>query len=315
MAESLSFPDAQSFIRGHYGDRASQLKPLGSGAWSKAYALSLDGQEVVARFGAHGEDFSKDQVMSAFSSTQLPIPKVLEVGEAPGGFFAVSERAYGDFLEELDDTGMRAALPSLRSALDAVRDIDVSGTTGYGHWTPAGKAPHSTWQEALLDIAVDRSGGRIHGWRQALESSPTGAKPFDTALDVLRDLAPDLPAERHIIYADWMYHNVLVNRDRIDAVLDWGSSMYGDHLYDAAWLLFCWSWSPQLSAIDIRDELDQHWAAKGSVPDDLEHRLLAYQIHIGLGAQAHNALIRHFDTLAFSAEQTMSLVKGAGKGT
>jgi len=313
MAESLSFGDAQTFIRDHFGDRASQLRPLGSGAWSKAYALSLDGQEVVARFGAHGDDFAKEQVMSAYSSTQLPMPKVLEVGEAPGGFFAVSERAYGDFLDELSDADMRAVLPNLLSALDAVGDIDVSGTTGYGHWTPVGKAPHSTWQEALLDIAVDQSGGRLHGWRQALESSPTGAKPFDTALGVLRELAPELPAERHIIHADWMYHNVLVDHDRINAVVDWGSSMYGDHLYDAAWLLFCWSWSPQLSAIDIRHELDQHWASKSLVPDDLEHRLLAYQIHIGLGAQAHTASIGNFDTLAFSAEQTMSLVKGSGK--
>jgi len=314
MAEPMSFAEVQSFIRGHYGDRASQLKPLGRGAWSKAYALELDGQEVVARFGAHGEDFAKEQVMSKFSSTQLPIPTVLEVGEAPGGFFAVSERAYGDFLDELSETDMRAVLPSLLSTLDAVGDIDASGTTGYGHWTPAGKAPHATWQENLLDIAVDRSGGRIHGWRQALESSPTGAEPFDTALEVLRDLAPDLPAERHVIYADWMYHNVLVHADRINAVVDWGSSMYGDHLYDAAWLLFCWSWSPQLSAIDIRDELDRHWAAQGSVPGDLEHRLLAYQIHIGLGAQAHNALIGRFDSLAFSAEQTMSLVRDTAKG-
>jgi hygromycin-B 4-O-kinase len=314
LAEPLSFADVQSFIRGHYGDRASHLEPLGSGAWSKAYALELDGQEVVARFGAHGEDFAKEQVMGEFSSTQLPIPKVLEIGEAPGGFFAVSERVYGEFLDELSESDMGAVLPSLLSALDAVRDIDVSRTTGYGYWTPAGKAPHATWQEALLDVAVDRSGGRIHGWRQALDSSPTGAKPFDAALNVLRDLAPDLPAERHIIYADWMYHNVFVGHGRINAVVDWGNSMYGDHLYDAAWLLFCWSWSPQLSAIDVRDELDQRWAAQGSVPNDLEHRLLAYQIHIGLGAQAHSALIGRFDSLAFSAEQTMCLVKGAGKG-
>jgi hygromycin-B 4-O-kinase len=314
MAESLTFADAQSFIRVHYGERATPLKPLGGGAWSEAYALSLDGKEVVARFGAHGDDFSKEQVMSAYSSAQLPIPNVLEVGEAPGGFFAVSERAHGDFLDELSETNMRAVLPGLLSALDAVEDIDVSGTTGYGHWTPAGKAPHSTWQEALLDIVADRTGGRIHGWRQALESSPTGAKPFDVALDVLRDLAPDLPAERHIIYADWMYHNVLVDHNRINAVVDWGSSMYGDHLYDAAWLLFCWSWSPQLAAIDIRDELDRHWAAQASVPDDLEHRLLAYQIHIGLGAQAHNALLGRFDTVAFSAEQTMKLVNRAARG-
>src|SRR5579872_6467604 len=315
MAESMTLAAVQSFLRDRYGDRAGPLEPLGGGAWSKAYAFSLDGKDVVARFGAHGEDFSKEQVMSRFSSAHLPIPNVLEVGEAPVGFFAISARAHGAFLDELSEANMRAVLPSLLRALDAVEDIDVSGTSGYGLWTPAGRAPHPTWSDALLDVAVDRSGGRLHGWRQALESCPTGAGPFDHALGVLRERAPALPTERHLIYADWMYHNVLVDEDRIEAVVDWGSSMYGDHLYDAAWLLFCWSWSPQLSAIDIRDELDRHWAARGCVPDDLEQRLLAYQIHIGLGARANNTKLGRFDTVALSDEQTSALVHGAAGNT
>src|SRR5579862_5524718 len=193
MTESLSLPDARAFLHDQYGDRASQLKPLGSGDWSKAYAFTLDGNEVVARFGRHGEDFLKDQAMSAHSSPSLPIPKVVEVGEPPGGFFAVSERAYGDFLDGLSETDMRPALPSLLRALDVTKEIDISGTSGYGIWGPNRKAPHSSWQEALLDVANDRSDGRTHGWRQALESSPTGAGTFDTALAALRELAPDLP--------------------------------------------------------------------------------------------------------------------------
>jgi len=314
MSESLSLSDAQTFLHDHYGDRASQLKPLGSGDWSKAYAFTLDGNEVVARFGPHGEDFTKDQVMSDFSSPGLPIPKVLEVGEAPNGFFTVSDRAYGDFLDGLSETDMREVLHNLFKALDATKEIDISGTSGYGVWMPDGRAPHSSWQDALLDVVNDRSESRTHGWRQALESSTTGTKPFDTAFAVLRDLAPDLPGERHVVHADWMYHNVLVAHGHISAVLDWGNSMYGDYLYDAAWLIFCWAWSPQLAGIDIRRELDEHWAASGSVPADLEQRLLAYQIHIGLGAQAYNALTGHHDNLAISVDQTMKLLDNARRG-
>lgn len=309
--ESLGLADAQSFVRSHYGDRAGQLEALGSGDWSKAYAFTLDGKEVVARFGAHGEGFAKDQVMHVLSSPELPIPKVLEVGETSTGFFAVSERAYGEFLDELDETGIRAVLPSVLCALDVVREIDVSGTTGYGIWTPDGKGRHATWQDALLEVGIDRNGGRIQGWRKALESSPIGAKPFDTALDLLRHLVPHLPSDRHLIHGDLLYHNVLVDHDHITAVLDWGNSMYGDCLYDAAWLIYCRAQYTRWSAVDIRREFEQHWVPSGTAPSDLEERLLAYQIHIGLGAQAYNAYIGHLDDLAINTEQTMKLVRTA----
>jgi hygromycin-B 4-O-kinase len=311
MTESLGLSDVQSFVRGRYGDHAGHLESLGSGDWSMAYAFTLDSNEVVIRFGAYGEDFAKDQVMHVLSSPALPIPKVLEVGETSTGFFAVSERAYGDFLDELNETGMRAAVPSVLRALDVVKEIDVSGTTGYGIWSSDGKGRHSTWQDALLEVGTDQNGGRIQGWRRALESSPIGAEAFDTAFGLLRELVPNLPSDRHLIHGDLLYHNVLVDHDHITAVLDWGNSMYGDYLYDAAWLIYCRAQYTRWSAVDIRREFEKHWVARGTTPGNLEERLRAYQIHIGLGAQAYSAHMGRLDDLAINAEQTMKLAKAA----
>ena len=42
---------------------------------------------------------------------------------------------------------------------------------------------------------------------------------------------------RHVIHGDLLNRNILVDGERINAVLDWGNALYGDHLYDAAWLL------------------------------------------------------------------------------
>ncbi len=55
----------------------------------------------------------------------LAVPRVVELGETGSGYFVVSERARGDFLDELDGVGMRAVLPRLLAALDAIRGIDV----------------------------------------------------------------------------------------------------------------------------------------------------------------------------------------------
>jgi hygromycin-B 4-O-kinase len=168
--------DARRFIADRYGDRASGLALLGAGEWSRAYAFTLDGQAAVARFGAHGDDFAKDQVMARFSTADLPIPAVTDLGRTAHGYFAVSERAFGTLLDELDEAGMRAVLPRLLRALDAIRDIDVAGSTGYGIWAPDSAGPHPSWQAALLSIADDHD--RIAGWRRALQTSPAAAGAF-----------------------------------------------------------------------------------------------------------------------------------------
>ena len=141
MTEILAPYEAQAFVKDHFGERAGKVTRLPGGDWSQAYALTLDGQNVVVRFGVHGEDYRKDQIMSAWSSGELPVPKVIEVGETGHGFFAVSERAEGEFLDKLDNRRMSAALPSLFSVLDAISDLDVSSTEGYGNWGSDLKGP------------------------------------------------------------------------------------------------------------------------------------------------------------------------------
>jgi hygromycin-B 4-O-kinase len=283
---------------------------LGAGAWSQAYSFTLDGKESVIRFGAHGDDFAKDQIMGELATSPLRVPKVLEIGETSEGFFIVSERAYGGFLDDLPSDQMRDLLPTVFSLLDVLAEIDVSQRQGFGLWTADGSAPHSTWGDALLSVAEDRP--RLAGWRSALENSPPGTASFEKAYAVLTKLVPDLPNERKLVHGDLLYHNVLVQDGKITAVLDWGNSLYGDPLYEAAWLIYCWPWSPQWSDIDIRAELDGYWARQGRVPSDVERRLLAYQIHIGLGQHAFNAFTGNWEAVALNARITTELAERAG---
>jgi hygromycin-B 4-O-kinase len=300
--------EACRFVAGCYGRRAADVRALGAGEWSRAYAFVLDGREAVIRFGQHVEDFRKDQAMAAHSCAGLPVPAVTEIGAAGDGYFAVSERAYGDLLDGLNDRGMRAALPALLAALDHLRDIDVSGTQGYGLWTPGGTGPAPSWPQALL--AISQETPRVPGWRAALAASPVGTRPFDRGYARLRELAEGLPDERHVIHGDLVNRNVLVLGTRIAAVIDWGNALYGDWLYDAAWLIYWWPWFPQWQDIDITAELERHWEQHGGVPPDLHHRLRACLLHIGLDAMAYNAYrgsVR-WDDLARNASQVSGMI-------
>lgn len=307
---AMSAHEVVRFLRTHYGDRASEPGLLGNGEWSQAYAFALDGRALVIRVGAHPQDFAKDEVMSAVASPALPIPAILERGECAAGHFAVSERGYGAFLDDLDEQGMRAVLPALFAALDAVRTIDTSGTAGYGLWSPAGVAPYASWQEALLSVGDGPENPRTPGWRAALHSSATGSGPFNTAFAALKHMAREMPLGRHIIHSDLLNRNVLVDGSRVTAVLDWGNAMYGDALYDAAWFLYWWPWFPAWSRIDMGAEFMRHWRASSSVPHRWRDRLLCYQLHIGLEAQAYNAFKARWTELEYTARRTLELLHG-----
>lgn len=92
--------DVGEFITQRYG-AVSALAELGGGDWSRAYC-ALDGKALVVRFGEYPEDFEKDRAAMEFAGPDLPIPKVLEIGDTLGGAYVVSERHDGAFLESLD---------------------------------------------------------------------------------------------------------------------------------------------------------------------------------------------------------------------
>lgn len=303
-----SIEQAQPFLRRRFGGDIGAVPAPRQGEWSRAYAVRHAGRNLIVRFSALDEDFRKDRFATRFASPALPIPAILEIGETDKGFYAISERVPGGFLDELDETGMRATLPSLFAALDATRDADPAGTTGYGIWGADGHAPHPSWRAALLDVANDRPGDRIHGWRKRLTASPIGSGAFEQAYARLSESIDSCPAERHLIHSDLLNFNVLVADGRLSGVIDWGCAMWGDWLYDLAWFTFWAPWYPAWAGIDFAAEASRHHAAIGLDVPHAAERLACCQLHVGLSGMAYQAFTERWELLTETAARTLESV-------
>jgi hygromycin-B 4-O-kinase len=301
---------AERFLATRLGTPVSELTRLGHGEWSTAYAYNSRGRDYVIRFGVHPDDFERDRFAAAFASPALPVPAIVEIGQAYGMHYAISERLFGNYLDDLDEQQMRAVLPSLLATLDAVRLLDLSATTGYGIVETGGNAPFASWADFLLEIAVDRPGARVSGWRDSMAKSATGTATFDAALVQLRDLLPVIPRTRHLVHSDLLNFNVLAANDRISAVLDWGSALYGDFLYDIAWFVYWAPVYPAWHAIDFAGEAAKHYQAIGLDVPRFAERLQVCLLHIGLIDQVYNAFKQRWDRLENGAARTREIMAG-----
>ncbi len=310
--EGIDASQAATFLAERFGAGVHDLALIPQGEWSKTFRFDRDGAGYVIRFSVLDEDFAKDRIAMRWSSPRLPIPRIVEMGEALGGYYAISERAPGSYLDHVDGAQLRALLPALFGALDAMREADVSSFTGAGGWDAGGNAPHASWRESLLRVSHDRPGARTGGWRASLAASETGAGPFDEGYAALASLVDACPEARHLIHSDLLHFNVLVTGSKIDAVVDWGCSLYGDFLYDVAWFLFWWPWYPAWSGIDFRAEIGRHYERIGLHVPDMDARLRCYQLHIGLDGMAYCAFKGNWKDVAEISARILRIARDAG---
>jgi hygromycin-B 4-O-kinase len=299
--------DARAFLREWYGSAVTNVVLLAGGEWSRAYAFRAAGRQLVVRFSALELAFRKDERAARFATPSLPIPEILEIGPHDGGFYAISERRHGAFLEDASRADVEALLPALLGALDAMRETDLGATHGFGGWLADGHAPFDSWPEALLDVAVDRRDGWTAGWRDRLAASPIGSRPFDEAYGALREVSADLPDVRSLVHSDLLNRNVLVDGGRVSAVLDWGSSIYGDFLLDLGWLDFWRPWYPEWQDVDVVEAALAHYRAIGLAVPQFEARLRACELWIGLDGLAYQAFAGHWSDLERTSTRMLEI--------
>ena len=260
------------------------------------------------RFNRDREAFDIDVLALRFASPALPMPCVLEVGEAEGGYYAISERAFGDFLEDLPAARMKAAVPSVLAILDALRTADTSGSTGFGPWDAKGDGRHRSWADFLVAVDEGTPPPFCTTWQRDLAASEPAERTFHQGMRELEALAVRCPDRRELIHSDLLNRNAFVSGARVAALIDWQCALYGDHLFDLAWLTFWAPWHAGLAAVRIRERAFDHWHATGVELTDFDLRLRCYEIRIGVSHLVYNAWRRDLPNLEATARRTLQVL-------
>ena len=282
MAESrLTTEQVQAFLEERHGERVSDLVALSGGFWSSAFAYRVgegaSAQELVVRFGDLDDAFEADQRAMAYGSAQLPVPRVLEVGRAFDGSFAISERAHGRFLEDVTPEEADVAGPTIVRLLGALHAAGEAAP-------PAGDAPDA-WHRFLAAGFVDDPRQTVHGWRAKLAALPEVDRVFRACEARVLELAEAAcPERRDLLHGDLLHKNVLVSEDasRVNAVFSWKCSVRGDFLFDTAWCTLWGHLHPGIAAADVwRGVTTSEWAnADPAALDDAARRHHCYELQI-----------------------------------
>lgn len=296
------------FLRKRFGPNA-EIQAIRPGEWSVPYSVRTVYADLVARFSPYDEDFEKDAYAARYSSPSLPIPPIIEWGEAPGGFYAVARRVGGEHIDGLDEARMRRVIPSLFAAMDAMRAVDLSAASGFGGWRADGRTSHRSWREWLLNFIEEPATRGAPGWRELLRDRPIETRSFEEGYERLVQLAGPCPEVRHLFHDDLINRNVLVDGDHIAAVLDWGSSKYGDFLFDIANLVFYTPWFPQWRNIDFAAEALAHYKSLGLAVPNFAERLRCYTLRIALDGIAYSAFRKRWGEVELRARRALEIAR------
>lgn len=289
----VSESEAREFLVARYG-AVDRLGPLGGGSWTSAYGFSHAGRPLVVRFGAHKDWFEADRAATAYASPELPVPDVLEIGDAFAGAYAISLRCFGKKLEDVRPEQAAEAGKTLVSLLGALFKAPKPAGLPVD-WHAVRPRRDLTWRDWLRRRIIDDPHQETHGWRELIRSEPDLDRLFRAGEARFGELLDACPERRDLIHGDLLNANVLVSQDasRLNAIFSWKLSVRGDFMFEVAWCSFCAIWYPGIAAIDLWGLIHGEPSMQSDPMSllDIAYRHHCYELNIGLGALAWNAWI------------------------
>lgn len=286
-----------AFLKNNFDNSVESVEFIKGGEMSQAFSFTAKNGNFVIRVNTSPRSFYKDDyAYKHFANPKIPIPEIIQIGKLDDYYhFAISTKAEGKHINELTNEQYVKTLPSLLNTLDAIHSTDTSEAIGYGKWNAEGKSEFPTWKDFVLSAKnyVEKE--------NLLETSFLEKEVWQNIYSHIEKLVKFCPEEKFLVHGDYSHNNVISNQEKVTGVFDWAESMYGDYVFDVAWMTF---WMKQPEKVQATEKI----YAGRNIPNFAE-RLLCYKLRIGLVSLSFYAFSQQKEKYDSVKQITLSLRK------
>ncbi len=272
-----------ALLQQHFATPIEQLTTITSGQIAQTYSFIVEEQDYIIRFNKDnmGANFPKEAFIAArIASPRVPIPSIVRVGRFEGLHYSITAKAPGQILDQLPPAEYARLLPEMIRTLDAIHHVDVRDwPPRYGVFDNNGVGLSATWRAYLSSVREEEEDWNFFGkWHTMFDNKFLERDVFDSIYGEMTKLLDYCPEERYLVHGGYGFSNVVAREGKIAAILDWIGAMYGDFVYDIAWLNF---WSPE---VNFGELFRQFYHRQGVSVPAYNERLRCYHCYISLDA-------------------------------
>ena len=276
----------------HFSEPIGELTPVEGGQVACTFAFRAGEQEYIIRFNKDNmltSNFPKEEyVYRKLAPTRIPMPPILRVGRLGELHFAISRKVVGKMLEQHTPQEVEQMLPQLIDLMDAIHQLDVSGTRGYGTFDYHGNGLSTSWRNYMLLVGQEEDERDYFGkWYHLFEDTFLERDLFEDLYQRMKSLLEYCPEERYLLHGSASLRNTLAENGEITALLDWIDAKYGDSLYDVAYLDYWCGW------LHVSERFLEYYRAQRREVPFYAERILCYQCHHALGGMRFFAASGH----------------------
>jgi hygromycin-B 4-O-kinase len=296
-----------ALLQEHFGHSIVQLTEVKSGQVARTFSFAVDGQEYIIQFSAVHVSFEKEvYAYNTFASPMIPIPRIVKIGRLPNDVrFAISLKVPGKPLNQLSWQENEQLVPQHMTILDSIHSADIRGHTGAGVWDGKGVGLFPTWKEYLTFVMQEETSawGFFGRWHTLFTETFLERDLFESVYQRMVQLLDYCPEEDYLVHGGYGLSNVLAHEGTITAVLDWTSAMYGDFLYDIAWLDV---WVPEMH---IAERFHRYYVSRQVTVPAYAERVRCYQCYISLDALRFFAKIQNHASYQWIKDRIQALLQ------
>ncbi|MFW9851545.1 MAG: fructosamine kinase family protein [Candidatus Thorarchaeota archaeon] len=289
---SIEIGDVKLFLIRNFSSQIKNLEFLKGGEFSQAFSFdSVKGSFVIKLrnrriIGTKKNPFEKE--ILAYKNVKLrddtiPIPNIVSNGTFSGEkrskiIYCIVEKAHGNFVHLFPPEKHELVDLNLIDVLHRIHSIDISNTKGYGNWFSFQEARFNSMSEHIIDVIEKQ---RIYT-NKRYSTGIFEKNLYIKGVKRIEELVQNCSKYRYLIHGDYGYDNVLADVNcNISSVFDWEHSLFGDFVYDIAWLDF-WQFRKENHYANLYKKMFED--DKNLDFKNYEERLLCYKLYIGMTA-------------------------------